>query len=121
MFSSVLPEEMERMIWKFYFENVMKEVTEQDNVWKNPSIELRNYCRRDKGCIQIGHTDLESFCPDTEPGQLVKEGCLNKVCASCHRRGFPCLNAVYHGRINKKLAFLWSLRHYEYRPDVIID
>jgi hypothetical protein len=123
MFSSVLPEEIERMIWKCYFErHVLKEVREQTNIWSNPNDKLTMLCL-ESGCIQIGHTDFERLCIDTEPGGWVRDDCFNKVCGNCYKDNFPCANAVYYSNMSNKLREMWSLRHHYKHPyyDAIVD
>ena len=59
MFAHILPEEIERIIWKFYYSKyVVREIYRVKPIWCIPSDELIEMCC-DKGCAQLNHTDLE--------------------------------------------------------------
>ena len=115
MFSSVLPEEMERMIWKFYFDrHVLTSVKEKAPLWSfEPSDTLVKLCG-DNGCIQHRHTDLEralfykhGFHYDYR--EMVRENCFDNKCNSCVRFGFPCVNACRYAAFSPRMIHLWKL------------
>ena len=109
-----LPEEIERIIWRFYYsKNVMMEVEKSKSVWCSPSDRLINMCM-DKGCAQITHTDLERvlFMNQTPHTDVVHRECLENLCGNCVYHGFPCMNASFYGGFDDRLTQIWDTEHY---------
>lgn len=114
-----MPEEIERIIWKFYFSNnVVREVNQVKSIWSSPSDKLISFCR-DKGCAQISHTDLDRVLsihpsPHTD---LVHKGCLENICLNCVYHGFPCMNASFYGGFDHRLTQIWNTEYYQDSED----
>jgi hypothetical protein len=109
-----LPEEIERIIWKFYFTgNVVKEVKKINSIWVSPSDEIINMCS-DKGCAQITHTDMDRvlFMNPTPHTDVVHQECFKNICANCVYHGFPCMNASFYGGFDDRLMQFWDTEHY---------
>ena len=120
MFSN-LPEEIERIIWKFYFsKNVTRQVNQVKSVWFAPSDELIKLCS-DKGCAQITYTDMDKllFANRTPHMDIVYEECFENICGNCVYHGFPCANACFYGGFNDKLQHLWNTEHYQDENDFL--
>ena len=115
MFAHILPEEIERIIWKFYYSKyVVREIYRVKPIWCIPSDELIEMCC-DKGCAQLNHTDLErvllsSGTPHTD---IVYEECFENMCENCIYHGFPCANACFYGGFDSRLTQIWDTEHYK--------
>ena len=55
-----LPEEIERMIWKAYYErNIIDDIQSQDCIWSRKNVKrLLSLCRNDR-CYQENYSDIE--------------------------------------------------------------
>lgn len=110
-----LPEELERIIWKFYFtNNVVKRVNQLKSIWTRPSDHLITLCN-EIGTIQHKYTDLEKiiFANNNQLLDLVIDGCFKELCSNCVYHGFPCMNAWFYGGFNDKLCSAWSMDFYK--------
>ena len=110
-----LPEEVERIIYKFYYsKNVVEEIKQTKSVWYTPSDNLVYLCR-DSGCIQHSHTDMEKvlLTHRTDYIEVVHDVCFKNLCLNCVAYGFPCMNACYHGGFDPKLLGIWNMEYYE--------
>ena len=110
-----LPEEIERIVWRFYFTiNVVEEIKTINSVWSNPSDNLINICQ-DVGCAQLTHTDMEKalFNNNCEDIEIIYEECFNNICLNCVYHGFPCLNACIHGGLDDRLCSIWDMEFYK--------
>ena len=110
-----LPEEIERIIWKFYFtRNIVVNIKKVKSVWCRPSDELVSKCQ-EIGTIQHGHADLERVIQSTksEYFDVLHTTCLDNLCLNCVHHGFPCLNAWYHGGFDTKLCSVWTMDFYK--------
>ena len=110
-----LPEEIERIIWKFYYSNyIVEAISKINSVWHTPSNDLVDICK-DKGCIQHGHTDMEKILLSYQGDfvEVVHDTCFKNICLNCVYHGFPCLNACYHGGFDTKLEGIWNMDFYK--------
>jgi hypothetical protein len=110
-----LPEEIEHIIWKFYFtNNVVKKINQLKSVWTSPSDHLLTLCN-EIGTIQHKYTDLERiiFANKNENTDMVNDFCFKELCMNCLYHKFPCMNAWYYGGFNAKLCGVWSMDFYK--------
>ena len=109
----ILPQEIERIIWKrYYSEEVINKIKQKSFIWRNPSDNLLNKTN-EIGCFQYRYSDMEKFVnieKDIIDGVNIKEavlGCFNNCCGNCKFDRFPCLNATKYGNLNFKIAQKW--------------
>ena len=87
-----LPEELERLIWKKYYDsNILIEIKWFPSVWEKPTEALFKNSS-DYGAIQIGYTDLERLYDDTIPHTSYMEFILDVDDTSYN---WSCEDCVY--------------------------
>ena len=113
-----LPEELEYMIWKFYFSSdVLFEIKTKESIWEMPSEDLFKNTR-DYGAIQKDHTDLERLFEESPPHgfplDFVVEGKYND--RSCEECIYGRYNRCYDMRRDNYLCYKadahWDLSFY---------
>ena len=110
-----LPEEIERIIWKFYFtQNTVEEIKKINSVWCKPSDKLVSICQ-EIGSIQHKYTDFERVVNLSKSDYVgeIHRSCLNNLCLNCLYQGFPCMNAWYYGGFDAKLCNVWTMDFYK--------
>ena len=112
-----LPEELERMIWRWYFSiEVCPDVKAKDSIWVNPS-GILFYNTSDPGAIQIGYTDLERRydCPYIEPHCVVLRWILGYhfldiICEDCwYNKWGDCQQEKDDIEFQKRANIWWDL------------
>jgi hypothetical protein len=118
-----LPEEIERIIFKIYFNReVLTCIRKRETIWVNPSYMLFAITN-DPGAVQLNYTDLERrYLYDTEPHcEILKwilnyplenycENCLFDSCTTCQQTEYD--NEFQFGADN-----WWDLDFYQEFPE----
>ena len=108
---SIMPEEIESMIWKVYFqENVLSEINHiiPAKKWEKPSKQLCSLCD-DVGCLQQGidvDTTMDILFDEDTDNYCKSNDCK---CTNCISFGWPCLNHSVYSSKTIGISVMWNV------------
>ena len=111
---SLVPEEIENMIWKVYFQENVADAINQiipAKKWEKPSKQLCSLCG-DVGCIQQGDAiDTTMDVLFHEQGSSESSFCKsnNCKCTNCIYFGWPCLNHSVYDSKTIGISIMWCI------------
>ena len=108
---SALPEELNEMIWKFYFlKNVASKINKivSAKKWENPSKRLCLLCG-DIGCLQQGDGIDNTMDVLFNKEESYYENPNKCECTNCICFGWPCLNHSVYASDTIGISSLWSI------------